>query len=95
MDNPERYKVKAKILSLNGLQRHGLSKLPEEKPSKDKKKFETYPIGYFHLDISEVQTEEGRLYLFTAIDRTSKFAYAELNTESTRSNTKLHSIGLL
>lgn len=60
-------------------QRHGISRLPEltgDKPAK--KKFKSYPIGFFHLDIAEVRTEEGKLYLFVAIDRTSKFAYAEL-----------------
>jgi transposase-like protein len=60
-------------------QRHGISRLPEivgEKTSK--KKFKSYPIGYFHIDIAEVRTEEGKLYLFVAIDRTSKFAYVEL-----------------
>lgn len=59
------------------LQRHGISRLPEvagDKPAK--KKFKAYPIGYFHIDIAEVHTEEGRLYLFVAIDRTSKFAFA-------------------
>jgi integrase-like protein len=30
--------------------------------------------------MAEVRTEEGKLYLFVAIDRTSKFAYAELHT---------------
>ena len=30
------------------------------------------------IDIAEVQTAEGKLRLFVAIDRTSKFAYAEL-----------------
>lgn len=67
------------------LQRHGISRLPQvegEKPRK--KKFRPYPIGYFHLDIAEVQTDEGRLYLFVAIDRTSKFAYAELHPKATR-----------
>ena len=67
------------------LQRHGISRLPEiegEKPAK--KKFKAYPIGYFHVDIAEVQTDEGRLYLFVAIDRTSKFAYAELHPRATR-----------
>ena len=52
------------------LQRHGISRLPEvtgDKPTK--KKFKSYPIGYFHIDIAEVHTEEGRLYLFVAIDR--------------------------
>jgi hypothetical protein len=34
----------------------------------------SYPIGYFHLDIAEVRTEDGKLCLFSAIDRTSKFA---------------------
>ena len=29
-----------------------------------------YPIGYFHIDIAEVRTEEGKLYLVMAIDRT-------------------------
>ena len=67
------------------LQRHGISRLPEiegDKPAK--KKFKAYPIGYFHVDIAEVQTDEGRLYLFVAIDRTSKFAYAELHPKATR-----------
>jgi transposase InsO family protein len=36
------------------------------------------PIGYFHLDIAEVSTEEGKLRLFVAIDRTSKFAFVRL-----------------
>jgi len=61
------------------LKRHDISRLPEiegEKPSK--KKFKTYPIGFFHIDIAEVRTEEGKLYLFVAIDRTSKVAFARL-----------------
>ena len=37
-------------------------------------KFKSYPIGFFHIDIAEVQTAQGKLYLFVAIDRTSKFA---------------------
>jgi len=67
------------------LQRHGLSRLPEiagDKPAK--KKFAKYAIGYFHVDIAEVCTEQGRLYLFVAIDRTSKFAFAELHPNQTR-----------
>lgn len=66
------------------LQRHNISRLPEitEKPKRSK--FKAYPIGYFHLDIAEVQTEEGKLYLFVAIDRTSKFAFAELHERMTR-----------
>jgi hypothetical protein len=65
------------------LKRHGINHLPEmtgDKPQK--KKFKSYPIGYFHVDSAEVRTEEGKLQLFVAIDRTSKFAYAELHTEA-------------
>ncbi len=35
-------------------------------------------IGYFHVDIAEVRTAEGKLHLFIAIDRTSEFAFAKL-----------------
>ncbi|WP_107341295.1 IS481 family transposase [Agrobacterium pusense] len=67
------------------LQRHGISRLPDvegDKPAK--KKFKSYPIGYFHIDIAEVQTAEGKLYLFVAIDRTSKFAFVQLVEKATR-----------
>jgi transposase-like protein len=61
------------------LQRHRISRLPEVEGSKPAKaKFKTYPIGFFHIDIAEVQTAEGKLRLFVAIDRTSKFAFAKL-----------------
>jgi transposase InsO family protein len=67
------------------LQRHGISKLPDVEGGKTAKhKFKTYPIGYFHIDIAEVRTEEGRLYLFVAIDRTSKFAFTESHAKATR-----------
>ncbi len=37
-----------------------MSRLPEVKgDNKTKKKFKLYPIGYFHIDIAEVKTEEG------------------------------------
>lgn len=55
--------------------------MPEvDKPGK--KKFKRYPIGYFHIDIAEVRTAEGKLHLFVAIDLTSKFAYAELHEKA-------------
>ena len=37
-----------------------------------------FPIGFFHIDIAEVQTGEGKLSLFVGIDRTSKFTVAQL-----------------
>jgi len=61
------------------LQRHGINRLPEVEGGKPKKRFKRYPIGYFHIDIAEVRTGEGKIRLFVAIDRTSKFAYVELH----------------
>ena len=61
------------------LERHDVSRLPEVEGDKPKRrKFESYPIGYFHVDLAEVRTAEGKLYLFIAIDRTSKFAFVQL-----------------
>ncbi len=65
-------------------QRHGISRLPNVEGSKPKKAFKAYPLGFFHIDIAELRTEEGKLYLFVAIDRTSKFAFAELHERATR-----------
>ena len=65
------------------LRRHGISRLPETEGAKpSKKKFKTYPIGLFHIDIAEVRTEQGKLHLFVAIDRTSKFAFVELHEKA-------------
>lgn len=69
------------------LQRHDVSRLPDVVGNKEpKRKFKSYPIGYFHVDIAEVQTAEGKLYLFVAIDRTSKFAFVELYAKAGKMN---------
>lgn len=65
-------------------QRHDINRLPDVEGSKPNKKFKAYPIGYFHIDIAEVWTEEGKLYMLVAVDRTSKFAFAELHERITR-----------
>lgn len=61
-------------------QRHGISQLPRVsgKTSSQKKLFKPYPLGYFHIDLTEVRTQEGKLYLFVAIDRTSKLTFVKL-----------------
>ncbi len=66
------------------LQRHDISRLPDIEGDKPKKKFKQYPIGYFHIDIAEVRTKEGKLYLFVAIDRTSKFVFVQLLDKANR-----------
>src|SRR5690606_9977180 len=66
------------------LQRHGIGRLPDvegDRPAK--KKFKTYPIGYFHIDIAEVRTEQGKLHMFVAMARASKFAFVELHEKAT------------
>jgi transposase InsO family protein len=66
-------------------QRQGISRLPHlDAPGPARKKFKAYPIGYFHLDLTEVRTAQGKLFLFVAIDRTSKFAFARLVPRATR-----------
>ena len=65
------------------LQRHGISRLPEVDGDKPKRsRFKAYPISYFHIDIAQVSTEQGKLHLFVAIDRTSKFAFVQLHDQA-------------
>ncbi len=60
----------------------------DETNKKTKKQLKVYPIGFFYIDITEVHTAEGKLYLFVGIDRTSKFVVVKLfdkaNTESAK-----------
>lgn len=65
-------------------QRHGISRLPSPEPAEKRKKFKEYLIGYLHVDFAEVATEEGKVYLFVALDRTSKLAFAELQPRATK-----------
>ena len=53
-----------------------------DKPKRQK--FKRYPIGYFHIDIARLRTAAGKLLLFVAIDRTSKFAVAQLVEKANR-----------
>jgi transposase-like protein len=65
------------------LQRHGISRLPKadrEKP----KKFKSYKIGYFHIDIAELRYEGGKGLLFVAVDRTSKLVLARIDRRATK-----------
>lgn len=67
------------------LQRHGIRRLPDVQGDKPKRsKFKAYPIGYFHIDIAQVSTEQGKLHLFVAIDRTSKFTFVQLHEKATQ-----------
>ena len=68
------------------LKRHGVQKLPSATPLTKKikaKKFKDYPIGYFHVDITEIRTKAGKQQMYVAVDRTCKFAYAKLYDRKT------------
>jgi hypothetical protein len=56
-------------------ERHGISRLPEvegDKPTR--KKFDSYPAGFFHIDLAEVRTAQGKLYCL--ISRRSPVLFA-------------------
>ncbi len=64
--------------------RHGINRLPQSESKPAKKRFKDYPIGYFHLDFCNVSTKQGKLKLWVAIDRTSKFVFVQLRKSATR-----------
>ena len=43
-----------------------------------------YLNGFLHIVVAELRTAEGKRYLFVAIDRTSKFAVAQLVEKADR-----------
>lgn len=51
---------------------------------RQKIRFKDYPLGYLHVDFAEVQIEEGKQYLFGAIDRTNKLTFTELWAQATQ-----------
>lgn len=66
------------------LLRHGISRLPPSLERASKRgRFAETKIGYVHVDASEVCSAAGKLHLFLAIDRVSKFTYVELHPRAT------------
>ena len=65
-------------------QRHGISRLPGIDGPPPRRQLRTYPLGYIHIDLAEVWTEEGKLHWLVAIDRVSKFAFADLHEQASR-----------
>ena len=69
------------------LKRHHLNRLPDiEEGGRKKKKFADYPIGYVHVDITEVRLGKQKLYIFVGIDRLCKYVYVELHERMTQEN---------
>jgi len=69
------------------LRRHGISRLPRdpEKASK-RRRFAETAIGYVHIDVCELRLSEGRLFMFLAIDRVSKFTHVAFYDANTKLN---------
>ncbi len=62
------------------LQRHRISRLPKDPDSASKRRqFAETKIGYVHVDSCQLRSAEGKVHMFLAIDRVSKFAYVELH----------------
>ncbi len=67
--------------------RHGISRLPESPDQASKRgKFADATIGYVHIDISELRLAQGKLIMFLAIDRVSKFTYVEFRDDAGKMN---------
>ena len=50
-------------------QRHGINRLADVGDTPARSKVKPYAIGYIHIDIAEVRTEEGKLHLFVVPGR--------------------------
>ena len=46
-------------------------------------RFAETALGYVHVDSCELRSAEGKVHLFLAVDRISKFAYVELHPRAT------------
>jgi len=64
------------------LLRHGISRLPaSEIKTVGRGKFAPTEMGYVHIDIAELRLAQGKLNMFLAIDRVSKFTYVEFRDD--------------
>ena len=69
------------------LRRHGISRLPvSEIKASGRGKFAPTEIGYVHIDIAELRLTQGKLNMFLAIDRVSKFTYVEFRNDMGKMN---------
>ena len=69
------------------LVRHDISRLPKNGESTSKRKhFAETKIGYVHIDHCELRLAEGKLHMFLAIDRVSKFTHVAFYDAATKMN---------
>ena len=69
------------------LERHGISRLPPSPDQASKRgSFADTTIGYVHIDTSDLRLAQGKLVMFLAIDRVSKFTYVEFRDNAGKIN---------
>src|SRR5215213_4353538 len=69
------------------LKRHGISRLPQDPEKASKRgRFAETRIGYVHIDVCELRLSEGKLFMFLAIDRVSKFTHVAFFDANTKMN---------
>jgi hypothetical protein len=69
------------------LERHGISRLPRDPETASKRKrFAETAIGYVHIDVCELRLAEGKLHMFLAIDRVTKFVHVGFFDANTKMN---------
>jgi transposase InsO family protein len=66
--------------------RHGISRLPQGEKTSKRQRFAETAIGYVHIDVCELRLAEGKLFMFLAIDRVSKFTYVAFLSANTKAN---------
>ena len=62
--------TRSSLASLPSASRHQPAARGRRRQAAQEEVQELIPIGYFHIDIAEVRTAQGKLHLFVAIDRT-------------------------
>ena len=64
--------------------RRGISRRPQGDEHASKRgRFAATQIGYVHIDSCKLRSAKGKVHLFLAIDRVSKFTYVELRPQAT------------
>jgi transposase-like protein len=68
------------------LVRHGVSRLPASETMTKRGRFAETTIGYIHIDSCELRHADGKIHMFLAIDRVSKFTFVEFYEKAGKMN---------
>ena len=66
--------------------RHGISRLPAGETTTKRGRFAETTIGYVHIDSCELRHADGKIHMFLAIDRVSKFTFVEFYDKAGKMN---------